>query len=369
MKTRYIIAGAVILFIAVLGATCNHTSDGSETAGFKLNKFESKVRKQLTGHTMGFGFVIYKDGQLKKTYSHGLKRTAADGGNEPFDDNGKMFIASMSKTLTAISTLQLLKKDNLTTYTKIEDYLPSNWHKGPNINKITFRELMRHEAGIRDNGNQNCNGETYDELECKIDHGVKNDSIGVYQYQNMDYALLRVIIPKLEGYKDLPLHNDTSTAHKYIRYVKHNIFKKCGITGNCFPEQNDPFYTYNWPYNDEHGQKLYDYTETCGAYGWYLSVSDYGKIINKLFDTHELLDAAWLDTLKANGLGNFSYSGAKGSYLWHNGIWSWTDNAGSGKVNTCWMYFPNDVEITVEVNSDIPEWFPKLLADAYDASW
>ncbi len=319
---------------------------------------------------MGYGFVIYQDNKKVYTSVHGLKRTAKDGGELNFDNTSRMHIASMSKTLTAIATLQLLKRDGLTTDDKIKDYLPPDWHLGPNIAQITFKDLLTHRSGIRAN-NPGCDGETYENLRCKIREGVNADTMKVASYQNMNFALMRIIIPKLEGYDHLEQGNDTSTARKYIHYVRQNIFNPSGLSdkGFCFPNKNDKVFYYNWPYKGGHGNPFYNYSETCGAYGWYVSVDDYGKIINTLFNTENLLTTEWRDTMTTNSLGCYTYRGKQGGYFWHNGGWSWNDNTGSGSMNSCWMYYPGDIIAVAIVNSDIPGWFPDLLAHAYDRAW
>ncbi len=341
-------------------------------AGFSSDKFAAQLKNELNGKTMGYGFAIYQDGSKVMEYSNGLKRVVKDGGELDFDNTSRLHIASMSKTLTAIATTQLLKKDGIEPDTKIKDYLPPDWEIGPNVEKITFRDLMTHRSGIRDDGPADCNGETYKQLECKIKTGVQVDSMAVHRYQNMNFALLRILIPKLEGYDHLSGEaNDTSTAYKYIRYVNDNIFNKCGFSGRglTHPDLTENVWYYHWPYENVAGQRFYDYALSMGAYGWYVSVDDYAKIINTLFNSNELLDGAWRDTMTTDGLGCYTYRGKHGGYFWHNGGWTWSDKSGSGQLHTCWMYYPNNVICVSMVNSDIPGWFPDILAHAYDKAW
>lgn len=341
-------------------------------SGFSVDRFAAQLRNELNGKTMGYGFAIYHDGSKVLEFTHGLKRTIKDGGKLDFDNTSRLHIASMSKTLTAIATIELLKKDGLTPDTKIRDYLPTDWELGPNVGKITFRDLLTHMSGIRANGPSDCNGESYKQLECKIKTGVRLDSMAVQSYQNMNFALLRILIPKLEGFDHLSGEaNDTSTAYKYIRYVHNHIFDKCGLNGRgiTHPDLAENVWYYQWPYKNVTGQRFYDYALNAGAYGWYVSVDDYAKIINNLFNSNELLDGAWRDTMTTRGLGCYTYEGKHGGYFWHNGGWSWIDIAGAGNVNTCWMYYPNNVICVSMVNSDIPGWFPDILAQAYDKAW
>ena len=366
------IIGRVMFFLFLIASFVQSqtSTDCENEKCFNMDSLTAHIIKTLKGNCTGFGFVIYKDGSLKKEIAFGRKRLKADGGAEKFDLNSKMHIASMSKTLTAICVLKQLAQDNLSTYTFISEYLPKNWVQGPNVDKITFRRLMRHEAGIRVTADKETNGETFEQLKGKIQEGVLADSIDVAQYQNMDFAMMRILLPRIEGFNLPEEKRPAFVADKYTAYVKENIFKTCDLTDeNTFPSETEPVHNYNWPYKGGHGQLFYDYTLSCGAYGWYLSVSDYGKIINKLFNTEELLNTAWRDTMTTNELGCFAYKGRHGKYFWHNGGWEWSDNNGSGSANTCWMYFPNNVIVVAMVNSDIPEWFPDILAHAYDKAW
>jgi hypothetical protein len=373
MKTRIFFITCLLLYFAISGSDCTHTGgvDCANGVCFYIDTFANNIDKSLKNHCMGYGYAIYYKDTIQRFHSGGFKRTAADGGQELFSGFDKIHIASMSKTITAIATMQLLSKNNLNTSIKIKDYLPPDWVIGPNIDKITFRMLMRHEAGIRDTRVAGRNGDSYDALRNKIQDGVIADSIGVGQYQNMDYSLLRVIIPKLAGFPHLTQNNDTSTAYKYIRYVQQNIFKPCNVIngGNCFPQKSDSFYYYQWPYNNQKGTLLTDYSLGSGAFGWYLSVSDYGGIIDKLFNSQILLSNNWRDTMTTNYLGCGSIQGIKGNYF-NNGGWEWGDANGSGAMNACWIYFPNDIIIVVMANSDVPpNMFPWGIGPLYDNAW
>ena len=64
--------------------------------------------------------------------------------------NTRSFIASVTKTVTAVATLQLLEANDLTVTAKIAPWLPSDWVKGPGIAQLTFRDLMQHKTGFKE---------------------------------------------------------------------------------------------------------------------------------------------------------------------------------------------------------------------------
>jgi hypothetical protein len=256
---------------------------------------------------MGYGFVIFYKDTIMRTHSSGLKRTQADGGPLNFDVFAKVQLASLSKTVTAIAVLQILASKNMNTYAKINNCIPSAWIKGPNVDKITFRDLLRHEAGIRPTAG-GCDGHTYDEIKCRIQTGVNIDSMGAghQSYNNQNYALFRVIIPNLLGFPNMPLGDDAITAGYYIKYVQDNVLSKSQITkSQCYPDTSSYMFYYHWPYTGVKGTKLGDNTLYAGATGWYVSVTEYASLINKLFNTEELLKKNGRDTLFNNNLGCF----------------------------------------------------------------
>ncbi len=376
MKQKMLISAALLclLYYFAGSAFIPVPQPDTEKKKFSYSKFAENLKKRLDDTTTGYGISIYGKGVLVEHFTHGDKRTHRDGGDIAFENSSRLFIASMSKTLTAIATIQLLKADGLTPNTLIKDYLPPDWELGQNIDKITFRDLLTHMSGIRANGPQDCNGELYKQLRCKISKGVKLDSMAVQSYQNMNFALLRIIIPKLEGFNHLPGEaNDTSTANKYVRYVHKNVFDKCGLNGRALthPDLSENVWYYALLYPGLAGQRFPgDWTPFLGAYGWFVSVDDYATVINKLFHSDKLLDKAWRDTMTTDGLGCYTYGGDHGGYYWHNGGWSDSETVGDGNLNTCWMYYPeNDVMCVAMVNSDIPAWFPDILAHEYDKAW
>jgi CubicO group peptidase (beta-lactamase class C family) len=378
------IAALLILYFA--GDLCKDdgTVDCANDSCFYLDTFAANIRSALKDSCMGFSYVINYKGGRKRWGADGLMRTARDGGNKPYDLYAKNQIASMSKTLTALATLQLLKKNGLTTYTKIQNYLPTAWAPfGPNIDKITFRDLLRHESGIRNTTRAGCNGEWYDNCSCKVKEGVIADSMGVQQYNNMNYSLLRIIIPRLVGFLPVPFRNDTSTANQYIRYVRKNVLDTCGMGSVIGCSEDTSLHYYVTPYFNSRGYRMGDNTLVAGARGWYMSAPDYANVITILFNSEAVLNKAWLDTMKINLLGCFGYGGRKGNYLWHNGftggeVVNSPGDTSRGLVNTCWMYFSNGIDVVCMVNSNLPRknptdlytrWFPEILATAYDNAW
>ena len=78
-------------------------------------------------------------------------------------------VASLSKVLTTIGVLQSLLNHNLTIDSTILPYLYPDWTKGPNIDTMTFRDLLTHKSGF-----DVCSGNavTYADVKKQIAKGV-----------------------------------------------------------------------------------------------------------------------------------------------------------------------------------------------------
>ena len=93
--------------------------------------------------------------------------------------NVRMHVASCSKLITAIAMTRILNEKQISFDTPILAFLPTYWVKGPNIDKITFRNLMTHTSGF-DNGNDPTPSD-FEFMKAKVSAGVQN--IGAFNYR------------------------------------------------------------------------------------------------------------------------------------------------------------------------------------------
>jgi hypothetical protein len=178
-----------------------------------LNNIVSTLNNNVVGYVVIVGCLPPAVG--------GQARTSSDPPATAMSPDLPMNIASVSKTLTAVAVLQLLAKDGLTIDTNISPYIYSDWTQGPNVNQLTFKELLTHTSGFGQNnsactaagvpyscctgpgtGNPGCscgNEITYPTLKSLVGSGVQSSNIGVPQYGNCNFALLRELLPALSG--------------------------------------------------------------------------------------------------------------------------------------------------------------------------
>jgi CubicO group peptidase (beta-lactamase class C family) len=161
-----------------------------------------------------------------------------------------MHVASVSKLMTAMAMTVLLRDNNISPDAQIINFLPDYWTKGPNIEYIVFRNLFNHTSGLSAIGLVD-----FDIMESAIKGGIKlpvaggtnPNTLGKYNYQNLNYALCRVLLAVINGninkdaYWDFPgLPNpgpfndriwDSVTIAAYEAYLQAKVFQPSGVVG------------------------------------------------------------------------------------------------------------------------------------------
>ncbi len=310
----------------------------------------------------GYGFVLYEGNEIKASGEGGFKARAVEAdGPKPYTIDTKMHIASMSKTIAAMAFTQLAAQKNIRTTDKISPYLPPSWPKGENIDQITFRDLFNHRSGIIGLSN-NCQNGSYSEniysgLKQLITNGVKTQNRGQYCYQNANIGLMRVLIPALTGYVFTGNDNtdDQQTQQLYLTYVQKNVFEKVGLTDivPSYPTGN-PAYCYSSPYTaGEKGWNPGSFFNTLGAYGWYMTPREAGKLYATVLSSADqsVLPTAYKDTLLLKSLGCFRVLSTLGDFQYHDGWWYLTSAAPYVGLRTIWMKLPNNLTVVLFANS------------------
>ena len=324
--------------------------------------FTQTLTSLLQNRDIGYGFVIYGSDEMKTSGSGGLKSRAVDlEGAKPYTIDTKMHIASMSKTIAAMAFTQLAAQKGIRTSDKISKYLPASWTKGENVDQISFLDLFNHRSGIIGLGS-NCLNGSYSEniyagLKQLIAKGVKTTDRGKYCYQNANIGLMRILIPAMTDYvfTGNDVTDDQQTQQLYLAYVQKNIFEKVGLT-NIIPTypSGDPTYCYTYPYPT--GQKGWNpgsFSSTLGAYGWYLTPREAGKLYGTVLSSTDqsVLPTAYKDTLLLNNLGCFRIADVSGNIAYHDGWWYYSSQQPYVGLRTVWMKFPNNMTVVLFVNS------------------
>ncbi len=149
----------------------------------QVNEFSAAISQALNDQCTGFGLELRQHGVAVLELSGGWGQIPADGG-EAWTTNVHMHIASLSKMPTAMAVTQAFNDRNLSFDTPISGYPPAYWQQGPDINLITFRNLMTHTSGLTSGATD------YESMKAAIAAGVTNYGTRVYAKTNMRAAAI-----------------------------------------------------------------------------------------------------------------------------------------------------------------------------------
>ena len=217
------------------------------------------------------------------------ERTPLSGDRAEIQDRFR--IASISKTLTAISLLQLVEEGVVDLDEPIGRLVAE--HVGVSdpsgaIESITTRQLLNHTAGFGKYRSVFFGGQSTDCLDAaRIGLGRSPTSTpgGTYRYSNMNYCVAGQLIEALTG-------ND------YDDVVYERVLAPLGIVGPRLAATFDP-----GPDEILHPTTLgRNYMETLGAAGaWIATPEDLVRVLDALDPTtpgHKPLEAATLEMMK-----------------------------------------------------------------------
>jgi CubicO group peptidase (beta-lactamase class C family) len=358
---RRLLYGAA--FTAII-ASCSHdlypesSATAPDPAEAFYTAFADSLEKGLDKSQYGYSIAMYSGSTLVLNRSAGERSKAMDaGGIQPFTNDTRMHIASLSKTLTAMGTLELLHAKGISVQDSVYKYLPAQWHMSADFKSITFHQLLTHTSGIRYSDGTCTNGDvnTYASLRTIAERDVH--FLKTYCYQNANFGLLRIALPIINGLSITgnDATDDANTATAYEGLMQELVFRKRGLTDILCAWQPGYALLYTYPYTERPGFNAGNLLKRAGGLGWYLSANELGRVISQLSDPSDesILPNQWKDSLLLKGYGCFSTPTNKGIAYWHDGIWHWSkDNQSPQGMRSLWMKLPyRDVTVVVMVNA------------------
>jgi CubicO group peptidase (beta-lactamase class C family) len=260
---------------------------------------EERLRTQLNGKTVGYAYVVGNE-QTIRSGSGGLARTAADGAPVAFTLQTPVTVASVSKLITAVATMSVLRDHGVGLDDPIGPYFPSDWEIAPYVERISFAQLLSHTSGIRDFGN---GPQLYDRLESLFtqtgdpnaatpcngsSEGDRDNAITPSDqsrcYSNFNFGVLRILLPRVAGFEEVadPANRPRTLAEQYEQLVQEHVFEPIGVTGpTCQPNNSEYAFGYVVP-GDRPGKDWGDVLLRCGDAGWYLSAEAMAAVVLSL---------------------------------------------------------------------------------------
>ena len=197
----------------------------------------------------GLSVAVVKNGKIIYTHSFGSKNIEA---NTPLTDDCLFRIASISKSFSATSIMQLAEQKKLSLEDDISDLVGFKI-RNPKFPEtaITLRMVMSHRSSINDKqGYFTLNAinpdKNKDWAKCYNDYEPGTG----YQYCNLNYNMIGTIIEKKSG-------------ERFDQYVKHHILDPLKLYGGyCVDSLDNSKFATIYEYNDS----LKKFTASPAAY-------------------------------------------------------------------------------------------------------
>jgi len=323
------------------------------TLALNTDGFVAGLNTALAANTAGYVMQLRQHGQPIASAQVNWAKRPSDG-SESWGQSVRMHIASCSKLITAIAMTRTLAAHNLPPSTKIISYLPDYWIKGPNIDQITFGQLMTHTSGFRVSGSDM----SYPTMKALIAGGVTSANLGHYSYQNTNFGICRILLPVMNGtipastVYPAPVEDQTwdlVTINAYSAYIQQHLFQPAGVNGPTLTHPNPDALAYTFPPSS--GWNSGDLTTESGGAGWHMSVDDLLNVMGCFRRQGTIMSAAAAQAMLDASFGiDLIETTSLGLLYNKNGLWG----AGSGQTEQSLAYFlPNDMELVVLANSPI----------------
>ncbi len=190
----------------------------SMTCFSQAEKAEAGIRDIMQQHeVVGLSVVVVKNNAIIYTHSFGMKNVES---NQPLTNDCLFRIASISKSFSATSIMQLAKQKKLSLDDDISNLVGFKVRnpKFPGT-VITLRMIMSHRSSVNDSQgyftldaiNPDKNP---DWAKCYNDYEPGTG----YQYCNLNYNMIGTIIEKISG-------------ERFDQYVKHHVLDPLGLYG------------------------------------------------------------------------------------------------------------------------------------------
>ncbi|MBD2701458.1 serine hydrolase [Spirosoma sp. BT702] len=370
---------------------------GLSNGGFDASLMKTKIEAYLDGRNLaGYAYSIYVDGHRVTSAEGGggFARKAVDAPKYDHASIVRQELASCSKYITTLATLRMIERADLPYTELIWKYLPSYMNVSEGVRKITFGQLLSHHSGLVGGIGDLSLSLSDMEKSVETDNSAMYDQ---YQYNNMNFALCRVLIPYMYWKKVIKVNDlfftaleidkstlDDQLAKTFLDLVREDVFKPAGLPAWQFLGATDPsiaypplYYSNNNPNSGGVAISGLDNIKHLGAGGFNLNAWELAQIVSAA-RYNKIVYSTSMNIMR-NGYKDhpIGFMGIKygkyGQYFYHFGDATWNTNNKSGGLASVLVDFKctgANVQVVVVTNqndggvSEI-EW----LKNAFDTSW
>jgi len=315
-----------------------------------LQKVTGGFIRKCAGKSVGCAIAAVGPNGMWSEAAIGAARRAPDVRPRTLTANDKITMASVSKTFTGVALQKFLFTKRISVDSKIGSFLPKEWKRTAAVDNVTFRQLLTHTSGLP------CNGITDDQLKTCL--ATANPAPSPFAYKNENFALMRILIPRINGIV-MPASGITPPyAPLYRDYVNKAVFAPAGLPlMECKPTDTLPALSYKsatankWDFSQVGpGEVWGDMGTVCGSQGWFLSAHQMAQTMKAIMTPDKILPASLVDRMKKDNLAVYFGDHGDGLQSWNHGGYHPAE-MNKGEINTLIIHFNNGVSMGVIINS------------------
>ena len=325
----------------------------------------------LSGCLVGYSLQLRRYGRPLLDQQWNWAQTPTDD-YVPWTSGVKMHVASVSKLITAMALTKLLRSRGISPDAPMAPWLPVYWHKGPGVDRITFRQLLTHTSGLVVLDEKQPGPSDFQFMKEQVAIGAVAKQV----YRNLNYGLCRILIGTIDGAIPFKLFGsgltdafwDITTIRAYARYVQENVFDPVGVTA-AFTHGPQDALAYPFP-AAEPGWNSGDLSTMSGCAAWHLSVDDLLIVMAAFRRRGFIVDPAVAQTMLDRQFGiDVKRDTALGRIYAKGGFWS--KDGGKFVEQSNVFFLPKGMELVILANSPLCQpdtgFMDKVLA-AFEAN-
>jgi CubicO group peptidase (beta-lactamase class C family) len=202
------IALFLLAFTVILLAPSQTISGEEDDLGARVDAFLQERMEQLD--IPGAALAIVRDGEIVHLKGYGI----ANAGGDPVTPQTPFLLASLSKSMTALTVMQLVEAGQMELDAPVQRYLPWFMPEEP----ITVRQLLHQTSGLdeAEGYQRNLDPNGPDGLEMSIRKLAESDLNhppgSAFEYSNSNFDVLGLLI-------------ETVSGQPYGEYMRDHVFE------------------------------------------------------------------------------------------------------------------------------------------------